>query len=147
NGRTRAGWRSIRPWAEGFFRAALKSIGQALEARLFLDGLFDQDPGCLICVCGDFNAEGAEMPVRLIRADPEDTENPALRRRRLIALDQGGPSTIHGGQGMRPDHLLASPGLAAVHHRSALLNLRLRDDTGSGPRSTHAAILAEFRFP
>jgi hypothetical protein len=120
-------------------------IGQALEIRLFIDRILDEDPGALICVCGDFNAEGAEMPLRLIRADPEDTEAPALKARRLVALERGGPTTRHAGRPMRPDHLLASVELAARHRRSDLIDRDLPDDTDTtDPDSPHAPILAEF---
>lgn len=144
-GRRRGVWRSTALWAEGFFRASLMRIGQALEVRLFIDRILDEDPEALLCVCGDFNAEGAEMPLRLIRADPEDTEAPALKARRLLALERGGASALHAGRSMRPDHLLASIGLAAHHRRSELVNQNLPDDTETGaPDSPHAPILAEF---
>jgi endonuclease/exonuclease/phosphatase family metal-dependent hydrolase len=144
-GRRQGMWRSTQLWAEGFFRAALMRIGQALEIRLFIERIFEEEPKALLCVCGDFNAEGAEMPLRLIRADPQDTEAPALRARRLIGLEGRGPSTMHAGRPMRPDHLLASPELAARHRRSDVINRDLPDDTETAaPDSPHAPILAEF---
>ena len=144
-GRDHGQWRSTQLWAQGFARASLKRIGQALEVRLFVEDIFDEEDEALICVCGDFNAEGPEMPMRLIRASPEDVENAALERRQLIPLDPSGPSTIHGGRRMRPDHVLASQALAARHRRSALMNKDLPDDTMSDPAdSPHAPISAEF---
>ena len=144
-GRKRGVWRSTALWAEGFFRAALMRIGQALEVRLFIERILDGEPKALLCVCGDFNAQGAEMPLRLIRADPEDTEAAPLRARRLLALERGGPTTMHAGRPMRPDHLLASVELAARHRRSDLINHGLPDDTDTrAPDSPHAPILAEF---
>ena len=143
-GRRRGAWRSTALWAEGFFRAALMRIGQALEVRLFIERIFEDDPKALLCVCGDFNAQGAEMPLRLIRADPEDTEAPGLRARRLVALERRGPSTMHAGQPLRLDHLLASAELAERHRRSGLINRGLPDDTDThAPDSPHAPILAE----
>jgi endonuclease/exonuclease/phosphatase family metal-dependent hydrolase len=112
-GRKRGVWRSTALWAEGFFRAALMRIGQALEVRLFIERIFEDEPEAWLCVCGDFNAQGAEMPLRLIRADPEDTGAPPLWARRLVALERGGPTTMHAGRPLRPDHLLASVKLAA----------------------------------
>ena len=145
-GRAEGAWRSIPLWAEGFVRANLKRIGQALEVRLFIDRIFDEEQkDALICACGDFNSEGAEMPLRLIRADSDDTEAPDLAWRRMLPLDRGGPSAIHLGRPMRPDHLLASPALAARHRRSELMNQNLPDDTDAGVAdSPHAPILAEF---
>ncbi|HVG82836.1 MAG TPA: endonuclease/exonuclease/phosphatase family protein [Methylomirabilota bacterium] len=144
-GRRRGAWRSTALWAEGFFRAALMRIGQALEVRLFIERIFEDDPKALLCVCGDFNAQGAEMPLRLIRADPEDTEAPGLRARRLVGLERRGPSTMHAGRPLRLDHLLASAELAGRHRRSGLINRDLPDDTDMhAPDSPHAPILAEF---
>ena len=40
--------------------AAMKRSGQALEARLTVDAIFDAEPEALIAVAGDFNAEAAE---------------------------------------------------------------------------------------
>ena len=40
-------WLSAPGWAEGFFIAAVKRAGQALEARLFIDKLFDEDPDAM----------------------------------------------------------------------------------------------------
>src|SRR5690606_21989510 len=40
-------WRSAAAWAEGFYIAALKRAGQALEARLLVDALQDADPEAL----------------------------------------------------------------------------------------------------
>ena len=37
---------SSRAWAEGQFVAAQKREGQALEARLFIERLFDNEPQC-----------------------------------------------------------------------------------------------------
>jgi endonuclease/exonuclease/phosphatase family metal-dependent hydrolase len=144
-GRDHGNWRSTQLWAQGFARASLKRIGQALEVRLFIDRIFDSEREALICVCGDFNAEGAEMPFRLIRAGLEDVENASLAWRQLVAVDRGGPSTIHAGLTMRPDHVLASPALASHHRRSGLMNKDLPDDTISDAAdSSHAPILAEF---
>ena len=62
-------WRTMSAWAEGFFLAAVKRGGQALEVRLLVDQLFDADADALIVVCGDFNADvargaGAHHPRR-----------------------------------------------------------------------------------
>lgn len=148
------GWRSVPSWAEGFFLASLKRVGQALETRLFIDGLLDADPQALIAVCGDLNAEAREMPVRLIEAAPEDTGNPALAGRRMALLgEEDGPAAgrhtmLHAGRPMRPDHVLASPALAACLTGVEVLNDGLPDDTVSPqPLSVHAALVATFALP
>jgi len=47
---------SSRAWAEGQFRRRPEAEGQALEARLFIEQLFDSEPNALIAVCGDLNS-------------------------------------------------------------------------------------------
>ncbi len=81
-------WRSMPGWAEGFFLAAVKRAGQALEARLLVDALFDHDAEALIVVCGDFNADLHETPVRTIRGDEEDAGNPHLAARTLVPVER-----------------------------------------------------------
>ncbi len=66
-------WKSASAWAEGYFLAALKRTGQALEARLCIDRWFDADVKALIVVAGDCNSEMRETALRLLRADEEDT--------------------------------------------------------------------------
>ena len=81
-------WRTMAGWAEGFFLAAVKRAGQALEARLLVDRLFDADADALIAVTGDFNADLQEVPVRTIRGDEEDAGNPHLAMRTLVPLER-----------------------------------------------------------
>jgi endonuclease/exonuclease/phosphatase family metal-dependent hydrolase len=76
-------WASASAWAEGFYIAALKRNGQALEVRLLIDRLFDDDPDARIVVCGDFNATEREVPTKIIAASVEDTGNGDLRRNPL----------------------------------------------------------------
>ena len=68
-------WISVPGWAEGFFLNILKRAGQALETRFLIDRLFDADESALVAVCGDFNAGARETPVRVLRAEEEDTGN------------------------------------------------------------------------
>ena len=37
-------WRSASGWAEGYFLSSVKRVGQALEVRVLLDKIFDDDP-------------------------------------------------------------------------------------------------------
>ncbi|MEK9662453.1 MAG: endonuclease/exonuclease/phosphatase family protein, partial [Alphaproteobacteria bacterium] len=80
-------WRSSAGWAEGFWRAAVQRNGQAFEARLLVDEIFDGDGGALIAVCGDFNSEAAEMPTRILMAASEDTGNNELGARSLAPVE------------------------------------------------------------
>ena len=48
-------WRTAHGWAEGYFIASMKRVGQALETRVLVDNILDNDEQALIVVCGDFN--------------------------------------------------------------------------------------------
>src|SRR5690606_7740334 len=102
-------WKSVSGWAEGFFLAAMKRAGQALEVRLFLEGLFDREPRPLIAVCGDCNAEDREMPLRILRAEVDDTGNDCLGPRSLVPVERTTPkqrryTVLHAGRAAMLDH-------------------------------------------
>ena len=148
-------WRSVPGWAEGFFIAAVKRVQQAMAARLAVDRLLDADPRARICVAGDCNAEVREMPLRVLRADPDDVEVPALAWRSLTALDEQIPAArrytlLHGGRRLMLDHLLASRALADTCHEVEVHNTALPDElaaAGHGApalRSFHAPLVAAF---
>ena len=151
-------WRSTAGWAEGFFVAALKRSSQALEARLFLEKIFDAESEPLIALCGDFNADGREVPVRTLLADVDDTGNPTLTPRALVALERSLPddrrySVRHAGQTVMLDHILVSRALSAWSARAEVHNEALRDEIfdsqpGVPPiGSFHAPVVAEFTAP
>jgi endonuclease/exonuclease/phosphatase family metal-dependent hydrolase len=151
-------WNSTSAWAEGFFLAGIRRNGQALEVRLFVDRLFDAEPDARIAVCGDFNAADREVPVATIRADVEDTGNPALASRVLATLDTAIPeaeryTVIHGGRRAMLDHVLASPVLASALSGIEAHNALLGDELIAylmdvhAPGSFHAPVLAAFDLP
>ncbi len=151
-------WKSVPAWAEGFFLASLKRCGQALEARRLVDQLFDAEPKALIAVCGDFNAEAQETPLRIVRGDLEDTGNGALANRSLVPLERALPdsqrfSVLHQGRRLMLDHMLVSRALLAFHRTIEVHNEALGDElvayaTGSqSPESFHAPLVANFRLP
>ncbi len=151
-------WKSVPAWAEGFFLASLKRCGQALEARRLVDQLFDAEPKALIAVCGDFNAEAQETPLRIVRGDLEDTGNGALANRSLVPLERALPdsqrfSVRHQGRRLMLDHMLVSRALLAFHQTIEVHNEALGDElvayaTGSqSPESFHAPLVANFRLP
>jgi endonuclease/exonuclease/phosphatase family metal-dependent hydrolase len=145
-------WSSTAAWAEGFFVAAQKRAGQALEARLFVERLFDSDPKAHIAVCGDLNADGHEIPTRLLTAD---TGSPAgdSAERRLVGVEGGlverrRYSVIHAGRHLMLDHILVSEALATRRCKVALLNDTLADEAGQAEpadASYHAPMVAAFR--
>lgn len=150
-------WRSVGGWAEGFFIATLKRGGQALEARLLVESLLDRDPGALIALCGDFNAEASETPLRLALADAEETGNEALGVRSLHVLEgrlarSRRYSVIHGGRHVMLDHILASTALKArfrtIEVDNEAIGDELLDEEAGVERllSHHAPLVASFEL-
>lgn len=150
-------WKSVGGWAEGFFLAAVKRIGQACEVRLAVEAIFDREPDALICVCGDCNAEEREMPLRVLQAGMEDTGNAALSARSLVSLERDIPAerrytVLHGGHRGMLDHVLASRALAARFEEIEVLNAGLGDElvaqtsSRKSPESYHAPLVAAFRI-
>lgn len=151
-------WNTLGGWSEGFFLAAVKRAGQALEVRLFLESLFDEDPQALILVTGDFNADTHEIPLRMIRGDDEDCANGALRARILTPLENALAqsqrfSVIHGGRRQMVDHMLASQTLMAWFSRIEIHNEDLNDEFATPavvpdtPQSFHAPVVVELTPP
>jgi len=151
-------WRTTAGWAEGFFLATVKRAGQALEARLAVDALLDADPDALVVVCGDMNAEVNEMPLRLLRAEAEDTANGALASRVLVPLERAVPESrrytvLHAGQRLMLDHILVSRALMGAFRGIEVHNEALEDEVvgyalaGGSPESYHAPLVAEFDLP
>src|SRR5690606_21607996 len=110
-------WRTTEGWAEGYYVAALKRAGQALELRRHIERIFDADPDARVLVAGDLDADVVGTALRILRADVEDTGNPDLERRALRALEDAVPAerrfTVrHRGKKQLLDHLLASRALA-----------------------------------
>ncbi|MFN0044533.1 MAG: endonuclease/exonuclease/phosphatase family protein [Alphaproteobacteria bacterium] len=163
-GRGKSGaWADTSSWAEGFTIATLKRAGQALEARLFVDRLFDDDARALVAVCGDLNAGLGEAPVRTLLARVDDTGNVALAGRALAPLEADVDparrfTVLHAGRRVLLDHILASRALlghfeGAEIHNETLADEVLAEETRAGetPRSGplgsfHAPLLARFRF-
>ena len=142
---------SSRAWAEGQFVAAQKREGQALEARLFIEQLFDSEPNALIAVCGDLNSEEHDTPARLLVGIPdEDAAEPSSRK--LIPLadrveEARRFSVVHAGRPVLLDHILASRTLAACCMNVAIMNEGLQDEVMAEELilgSLHAPIIASF---
>jgi len=140
------GCASSRTWAEGQFLAAQRREGQALEARLFAESLFDCEPNALIAICGDLNSEEHDMPVRLLTGIPdEDAEN--MSRRVLIPLgmrvDEAHRFTVvHAKRPVLIDHILASRPLAVGCKGVTILNEGLQDEV-----KAEEPILGSLRAP
>ena len=155
DGRT---WKSAAGNAEGSFISAMKRVGQALEARVFIDQLFDADQNARIVVCGDFNEDLEEVAVTAIRGDIENTENEDLVSRVMIPCERtvAEPSRfslIHQGQGAMLDHVLVSRPMLSFYRGTEIHNEILHDESIAFafdikfPESDHAPIVAEFVIP
>ncbi|OPX79368.1 MAG: Endonuclease/Exonuclease/phosphatase family protein [Methanosaeta sp. PtaB.Bin039] len=151
-------WKTASGWAEGFFLSSLKQLGQALETRMLIDNLFDQDPNCLIAVCGDFNSEVEEVPVEAILGEVENTGNTELATRVMIPCERNIPeparfSLLHNGRGKMLDHILVSRTMLAYFRGSEIHNELLHDQSllftrrVLYPESDHAPVIAEFELP
>ncbi len=156
--RGRYTWKTASGWAEGFFLSSMKRAGQALETRMLIDKLFDEEEDALIVVCGDFNADLDDVPVEALRGDVENTGNGNLARRVLIPCERTIPessrfSLFHHGKGQMIDHLLVSRSLLTFYKGSEIHNELLHDesirftDDKLFPESDHAPVIAEFEIP
>lgn len=134
---------SGRALVEGQFLAAQKREGQALEARLFVEDLFDHEPAARIAVCGDFNSDEFDAPTRILSGDGARRLEPLEAR---VAPSQRF-SIIHAGRPMQVDQILASRALAQNCRKVSILNRGLQDEA-SAPApiagSLHAPVVAAF---
>ena len=145
-------WRSSAEWAEGYYLAGRKRQGQALEARLFVETLFDADPAASIAVCGDLNAEAFETPTRILEALPDDVESAEFSARRLEPLERRVEparrhTVIHDRRPVLLDHILASPALAGRCVEVDIANAALVDEAHAPADvagSLHAPVVAVF---
>ncbi|NJK36963.1 MAG: endonuclease [Oscillatoriales cyanobacterium RM2_1_1] len=150
-------WKTASGWAEGFFISSMKRVGQALETRLLIDQLFDQNEGAFIVVCGDFNADFDEVPVEAIRGQVENTGNGDLSPRVLVPCENTIPETsrytlFHRGKKCMLDHLLVSRSLLAYYEGAEIHNELLPDESiafatdKKFPESDHGPVIAKFQL-
>ena len=145
-------WSSVGGWAEGFFLAAIKRAGQALETRLAVERLFDADPQALVVVAGDYNAEDRQTPLRIISGDLGDAGTGTLATRALVPLELSLPeerrfSVLYEGQAAMLDHLLVSRTLAGWFRAVEVHNESLGDGPETELDSDHAPVVAAFEMP
>ena len=141
---------SSRALVEGQFVAAQKREGQALEARLLAETLFDREPEARLVICGDFNADEHDAPTRLLRGGREDDMSP----RALTPLEERVEparrySVIHAGRPTLIDHILASRALAAACVDVAIANDGLEDEVYAPEPidgSLHAPVSVTFQL-
>lgn len=148
-------WRTAYGWAEGYFISSMKRVSQALEVRMLVDRIFDDEPDARIVVCGDFNAHPGEVPVEAIAGRIENTNNEDLIGRELMPCENTIPETerytyLHHGQKRLLDHMLISRRMLQHYRRSEIHNETLHDESiafryeRKFPESDHAPFVAEF---
>lgn len=148
-------WKSSQGWAEGYFIAAVKRAGQALELRLAIDQVLDADPQALAIVCGDMNVDEHEAPFRIVLAAEEDTGSGKLANRTLVPLERSIAkdrrfTVLHHGRPVMLDHMLASHALLGCFRQLEIHNETIGDEligfakVDKPPNSYHAPVVAEF---
>lgn len=151
-------WKTVSAWAEGSFISSMKRVGQALQARLLIDDIFDNHgEDSLIVICGDFNAEADEVAVKAICGQVEETGNPKHAPRLMVPCEKNIPesarfSLLHLGKGAMLDHIIVSRPLLGFFRKAEIHNEALPDESGAFrldvkfPESDHAPVLAEFEL-
>lgn len=149
-------------WAEGVFLSALKRVGQAMEARIAIDQIFDQAEAsgveALVAMCGDYNDDNHETSVKAIRSPIEEIGNEALLNRIMIPCETNVPepsrySLLHLGQGEMIDHILVSREMLRFFRGTEIHNETVPDESGAFrtdtqfPESDHAPVVATFELP
>ena len=134
----------------------MKRVGQALQARLLIDRLFDQHGlETLIGICGDFNSTADEVPLQAIFGPVEETGNPAHGPRVMVPCENNVPdsarySLFHLGHGEMLDHIVVSRPLLRFFRGAEIHNEALPDESGAFrtdtkfPESDHAPVVATF---
>jgi endonuclease/exonuclease/phosphatase family metal-dependent hydrolase len=151
-------WESVSAWAEGSFIAAMKRVGQSVQARFIIDNIFDTEgESALIAICGDFNSESDEVPVKAICGHVEETGNPAHSPRLMVPCENNIPgsarySLFHLGRGQMLDHIIVSRPMFRFFEHAEIHNEALPDESGAFrqdtkfPESDHAPVIAEFEI-
>jgi len=149
-------WKTVSAWAEGSFISSMKRVGQALQARLLIDQIFDtQGEDALIAICGDFNAEPDEVPIQAICGPVEETGNPAHGPRVMVPCEREIPESsrytlLHLGRGAMLDHIIVSRPVLRFFRGAEIHNEALPDESGAFrqdvkfPESDHAPVVADF---
>lgn len=149
-------WRTVSAWAEGSFISSMKRLGQALQARMLIDNLFDTvGLEAFIVIAGDFNAQADEIPFKAICGPVEETGNAEHGRRMMIPCENNLPDSarytlFHLGKGQMLDHIVASRPLLRYFRGAEIHNEALPDESGAFrqdsqfPESDHAPVVAVF---
>lgn len=151
-------WRTVSAWAEGSFISSMKRVGQALQARMLIDNIFDTSGlDSLIAIAGDFNSQADEVPLKAICGPVEETGNADHAARIMVPCENNIPdsarySLFHLGVGQMLDHIIVSRPLLGHFRGAEIHNEALPDESGAFrqdakfPESDHAPVVAEFNL-
>ena len=151
-------WKSASGWAEGYFLSSMKRVGQALETRVLVDSILDNETDAKVVICGDFNAHPEEVPVEAITGRIENTGNADLVTRVLTPVEMTIPEPsrytyIHQGDKRLLDHMLISRSMLSYYHTAEIHNETLHDEgiafafDTKFPEPDHAPFIAAFNLP
>lgn len=151
-------WKTASGWAEGYFLSSMKRVGQALELRMLIDNLFDEDEDAMIVAAGDFNSDVDDVPLKAVRGDVEETGNGELTRRVMVPCATSIPESkrytlFYLGRGEMIDHVLMSRNMLAYYRGTEVHNELLHDESAAFatdtkyPESDHAPLLSLFELP
>lgn len=150
-------WESASGWAEGAFISAMRRLGQAVELRILVDSIFDENRDAKIIALGDFNADLGETEVEAITGRTENTGNEELTSRILIPCELSLPSETrfslyHQGGKYMLDHVFISRSMLPSYEDTEIHNETLADESVAFatdekfPASDHAPVIASFRL-
>lgn len=150
------GWKAWHGGGQTQGFAVSKTVGQALQARLLIDSIFDTHGiASLVVAAGDFNAQADEVCFKAVCGSVEETGNPAHAGRMMIPCENNIPdsarySLIHLGRGRMLDHIVVSRSLLGYFRGAEIRSEALPDESGAFrtdtrfPESDHAPVVAEF---
>ena len=151
-------WKSHDGWAEGYYIADIKRVGQALETRRLVDEIFQEEgEDSFIIVGGDFNADIGSVPFNTIVGNVQDTNNPDLSPTVMIPCEYNVPdskrfSLYHHGKGNMLDHIAVSSAFYPYWKETSILNEILPDESIAWatdvkfPESDHAPVITYFNL-
>lgn len=136
---------------EAQLRSFVQRSAEALFTRRVIERLFEEDPGALLCVLGDFNDTHDALPTRIVRGAHGQGDDPRELVAAHVELEPARRfSVLHGGVGEQIDHVLLSRPLHRRVRRAWIANEALRDHGPHEPNgplepdSDHALVAVEL---
>lgn len=143
--------------AEGWVRAGLYRLAEALQTRRLVDVRLKEDPDQMLAVAGDFNETDRSLVHRVVMGDRPDgllnrLETGALIPCSAAIAEERRWSNMYRGRKDLLDHILISESLSARFLDARIFNENYYAppdvfgwQPAIGPDSDHAPMLATFR--